>query len=127
MKLFTIGDSISQGFMSLAGARTDLAYSSLIAKAMGLKVGSSKYPIAAWGEGGMPLNLELLARRLERVAGANINLLEWPQVLFLINDQIDRIEDYYERGPGRAAAPYHGGEDEFANISVWGQTVADAW
>src|SRR3712207_6958900 len=29
MKLFTIGDSISQGFMSGAAARTDLAYSTL--------------------------------------------------------------------------------------------------
>ena len=27
MKLFTIGDSISQGFMSLAAARTELSYS----------------------------------------------------------------------------------------------------
>jgi len=27
MKLFTIGDSVSQGFMSLAAARTDLSYS----------------------------------------------------------------------------------------------------
>ena len=31
MKLFTIGDSVSQGFMSLAAARTDLSYSTLLA------------------------------------------------------------------------------------------------
>ncbi len=36
MKLFTIGDSISQGVMSGAAARTDLAYSTLVAKKMEL-------------------------------------------------------------------------------------------
>ncbi len=31
MKLFTIGDSISQGFMSAAAARTDQCYSTILA------------------------------------------------------------------------------------------------
>lgn len=35
LKLFTIGDSISQGFMSLAAARTDLSYSTIVAREMG--------------------------------------------------------------------------------------------
>jgi hypothetical protein len=47
MKLFTVGDSISQGFMSLAAARTDLLYSTLIARAMGLKLGE-EYSCPEW-------------------------------------------------------------------------------
>ena len=39
MKLFTIGDSIPQGFMSGAAARTNLAYSTLVAGCMGLEDG----------------------------------------------------------------------------------------
>lgn len=37
MKLFTIGDSISQGFMSLAAARTDQSYSTLLPNILGTK------------------------------------------------------------------------------------------
>lgn len=43
MKLFTIGDSISQGFMSLAAARTELSFSTLIAQCFG----QSSFPAAA--------------------------------------------------------------------------------
>ncbi|MEH2111365.1 MAG: hypothetical protein V7K39_02220 [Nostoc sp.] len=39
MKLFTIDDSISQGFTSLAAARTDLCFSTLIAKQVGYILG----------------------------------------------------------------------------------------
>src|SRR5690349_12454799 len=35
MKLFTIGDSISQGFMSAGAAKPQFSYSTLLAKAMG--------------------------------------------------------------------------------------------
>ncbi|HEY0658065.1 MAG TPA: hypothetical protein VGD05_06310, partial [Pyrinomonadaceae bacterium] len=46
MKLFTIGDSVSQGFMSLAAARTDNAYSTLIARQIGLKLNTDDYRFA---------------------------------------------------------------------------------
>ena len=52
MKLFTIGDSVSQGFMSLAAARIDLAYPTLIARSMNLEVGRDyRYP--RWEAGGL--------------------------------------------------------------------------
>ena len=45
MKLFVIGDSISQGFMSGAAARSDMAYSKWIAQKMGLEIGKDfRYP-----------------------------------------------------------------------------------
>ena len=69
MKLFTIGDSISQGFMSGAAAHTDLAYSTLIAKCM--ELGEYDYP--EWAEGGLPINMEVILRGLEKEYGANVN------------------------------------------------------
>jgi len=48
LKLFTIGDSVSQGFMSAAAARTDLTYSTLIARSMGLEL-ENEYRYPKWG------------------------------------------------------------------------------
>lgn len=53
MRLFTIGDSVSQGFMSLAAARTDLSYPTLIACEMDLEIGG-EYEYLKWGAGGLP-------------------------------------------------------------------------
>jgi hypothetical protein len=78
MKLFTIGDSISQGFMSGAAARTNLAYSTLIAGCMGLEDG---YEYPRWAAGGLPINLEIILRRLEKQYGDNVNPLEWALAL----------------------------------------------
>ena len=53
MRLFTIGDSVSQGFMSAAAARTDLTYSTLVARAMGLTRGH-EYRYPEWALDGLP-------------------------------------------------------------------------
>lgn len=120
MKLFTIGDSISQGFMSGAAARTDLSYSALIAKQ--LKVQNYNYP--KWEKGGHPLNIEEVFRRLQKRLGSEIGgLIEWPVALNLINNYLDEVEDYYERGDGklpRAASAYH-------NVAVRGFDLSSSW
>src|SRR3954454_11548277 len=104
MKLFTIGDSISQGFMSLAAARTELSYSTLIARCLGLTPGTDAYPIPLWGAGGLPLNIESLLRTLQRKYGSDIRgLIEWPLAVASVNEYLDEIEDHYERGPGNIA------------------------
>ena len=90
MQLFVIGDSVSQGFMSLAAARTDFSYSSVIARAMGL----SDWHIPTWPKGGLPINIELLLRRMESLAGPTVNLLEWPLILSRAERMMDEIEDY---------------------------------
>jgi hypothetical protein len=127
MKLFTIGDSISQGFMSGAAARTNLAYSTLIAGCMGLEDG---YEHPRWAAGGLPINLEIILRRLERQYGDNVNPLEWALALRTVNRVIEDAEDYYERGDGRADAPYTGNGAEvmfFHNVAFQGCDVADSW
>jgi len=56
MKLFTIGDSISQGFMSMAAARTELSYSTLMARVLGLtpEVTLNRAPSLLYASGGTP-------------------------------------------------------------------------
>jgi hypothetical protein len=132
LKLFTIGDSISQGFMSGAAARTDLSYSTLIARSMGLGPGPAAQPgtdyyYPDWPEGGLPANLEEILRALEERLGPEITGLEWLSVLKIVNSVLDRAEDYYERGPGRANAPYPGNVPFFHNVSVRDFDVADSW
>lgn len=127
IKLFTIGDSISQGFMSLAAARTDLSYSTLLAKKLNLKPGSDAYRYPKWPEGGLPVNLETVFRALTQRYGTNIRGLEWLTVLQSINEVMDRAEDYYERGAGKVDAPYQEDVDYFHNIAVQGFDLADAW
>ncbi|MFD1704379.1 hypothetical protein ACFSCV_15330 [Methylopila henanensis] len=128
MKLFTIGDSISQGFMSLAAARTELSYSTLLAKCLGLAASTDEYPIPFWGEGGLPINIEKLLRSLQRKYGSDIRgPIEWPLAVATVNGILDDVEDYYERGLGNIALPQAGRRQFFPNVSVAGFTVADAW
>ena len=136
MRLFTIGDSVSQGFMSAAAARTDLTYSTLIAHSMGLEL-ENEYRYPKWELDGLPLNLERAFRRLVERYGSNIRGLEWLTVLWTLNSVVDEVEDYYERGPGAADKPYRdlelmagedgGGIEYFHNVAVQGFDVADSW
>ena len=132
MKLFTIGDSVSQGFMSAAAARTDLTYSTLLARKMGLEP-RTEYRYPGWGKDGLPLNLERLFRRLVERYGDDIKGWEWLTVLQTLDDVIDEVEDYYERGEGAANKPYtdpdgDGGQVEyFHNVAISGFDVADSW
>lgn len=122
MKLFTIGDSVSQGFVSGFAARTDLSYPTLIARAMGLG-NEYKYPV--WGAGGLPVNMERILRSLAEEYGSNVNPVEWLAALRTINEVMDDSEDYYEYGAG--SEPYGGGIEFFHNVAFQGADVADAW
>jgi hypothetical protein len=116
MKLFTIGDSISQGFMSGAAARTDLSYSTLVANLM--KLTDYQYP-NAWGSGGLPINLEKVLRALAKQFGSDINGLDWVTAVPLVNRLLDEVEDFYVPDPS--------GATYFPNVASQGFQVADAW
>jgi hypothetical protein len=126
MKLFTVGDSISQGFMSLAAARTDLSYSTLIARAMGLKLGE-EYSYPEWAAGGLPLNLEVILRLLTKRYGSDLSIFEALGVLRTIHEFASENKTYYETGAGSATAKAPEGVEYFHNVSVQGFDVADSW
>jgi hypothetical protein len=126
MKLFTIGDSVSQGYMSLAAARTDLSYSTLIAGAMGLKLGED-YAYPRWAAGGLPLNLEVVLRRLNERYGNDLSIFETLGVLRTIYEFTSETKSYYETGTGGATVKAPEGVEYFHNVSIQGFDVADSW
>lgn len=123
-RLVTIGDSVSQGFMSAGAAQTQQSYSTLLARMMELP----EYRFPEWPLGGIPFNAEALLRHLSKYYGDDIRgPFEWKSAVRRVNAFLDRLEDYYERGPGDFLTPYSGGVRGFHNLASFGFTVADAW
>ncbi len=96
-RLVSIGDSLTHGYASGAVFQTDLSYSAIIAYELGWA--GLRYPRYG-GPGGIPLNIELLMRELERDFGTELNWWELPMALFRGRQFMDQVEDYWERGPG---------------------------
>lgn len=128
-KLVCVGDSLTQGFQSGAISRAEWAYPAMMARALGLRVrsgpdsgpGAFRVPTFA-GEGGLPVNLERLFRRLGESYGAKINIGEYTPALATIGRLLGDVEDYWERGEGSresATGPLH------HNLAVWGFEVGD--
>lgn len=121
-KLVAIGDSLTQGFQSLAINKTLLSYPAMIAECLGVRVPDFRLPDFL-GKGGFPLNAEWLARGLVERYGDDISLFEWVLAIDTITELIDEVEDYWEAGKGALPTKdvlYH-------NLAVWGFEVADAY
>lgn len=132
MRLFTIGDSISQGFMSLAAAKTELCYSTILAECLGLKTGcttdgNTEYIYPDWPANGLPFNMEAVLRCLERRYDRDIKFLEWIGVPSIVNSYLDTTEKFYECTDLYKDKPYHLPVKHFHNVSVFGNCVHDAW
>jgi hypothetical protein len=122
-RLVTIGDSITQGFMSLAVFRTDLSWPAIVARELGIET-TFRYPVyeEADGPGGLPLDLERLARAIQSWAGPTLSWSDLPRTLARLRSYMDGIEDFWERGwddrlppPG---PPFH-------NLAVYGWDLLD--
>lgn len=121
-KLVSIGDSLTQGFQSLAIQKTNLSYPAMIAESLGMPIPDFRVP-DFMGKGGLPLNIEWLSRELEIEYGRDINLFEWAFAIDHIVDLLDDVEDYWERGKGSQAQR----DSLYHNLAVWGFEVADAY
>lgn len=101
-RLVSIGDSLTHGFSSGAVGATDLSYSAIIAHELGWD--GLRFPRYEFG--GLPLNIELLLRDLEQACGTELSWWELPEALWRARRFMDRVEDYWECGPGsRLPAP----------------------
>lgn len=123
-RLVTMGDSLTQGFMSGAIHRTDLSWPALVAFEMGLSAREFTYPTYEWptGPGGLPVDLERLAREFDRRFGSRLDLLESFRAAPWLRHHMDAIEDHWERGEG-ARRPDAG--EPFHNTAVYGWDVLD--
>jgi hypothetical protein len=120
-KLVAIGDSLTQGFQSLAITHTDLSFPAMIAERMGLDLDTFRLPDFR-GAGGLPCSIEWLARRLEDVYGPDISTFEWIRALHRIPALLDEVEDHWERGKGSRPSK----NVDYHNLAVWGFEVGDA-
>jgi hypothetical protein len=98
-RLVTIGDSLTHGFQSGAIHKTQLSYPAIVSKELGWD--KLRYPTYGGPGNGMPLNLEKLAHDLQQKLGNEINWVNGIPVLLFIRQQLDVIEDYWERGEGK--------------------------
>ena len=119
-RLVVLGDSLSHGFQSGAVFNTDISWPAIVADELGWSE-SYRYPLYG-GPGGLPLNIELLMRRLEERFGTRLSLWEIPLALFAARGLLDEIEDYWERGPGSALPHVN---RHVHNLSVYGWDLRD--
>jgi hypothetical protein len=120
-RLVAIGDSLTHGFQSGAIFNTDLSYPSLIARELGWYE-QFRHPHYD-GFGGLPANIEYLARQLEHEFGSEISFWELPHALFRVRHLLDQIEDWWERGGG-SQLPNVVGINH--NLGIYGWDVRDA-
>ncbi len=119
-RLVVLGDSLAHGFQSGSVFHTDLSFPAIIAYELGC-LDRYRYPRYA-GFGGLPLNLELLVRRLEASYGADMDPWEEALALFSVRSFMDRVEDYWERGPGTAVPALTG---YLHDLAVYGWDLRD--
>lgn len=122
-RLVSIGNSLTQGFGSLAITNTHQSYPALIATALGLDLDQQFRQPDFRGSGGLPCSIEWLARRLQQRFGADFSLFEAGPVVLALGDLLDEVEDYWERGPGSRP----GADVRFHNLAAWGFEVGDAY
>lgn len=119
-RLVTIGDSLTQGFQSGAVGATSLCWPMIVAHELGW---ARHFRRASFeGFGGLPLNIEFVLRHLEARFGERTAAHELPAALLRARRLMDRIEDFWERGPGsrspeRGPIPHH--------LAVYGWDVRD--
>jgi hypothetical protein len=119
-RLVTIGDSLTQGFQSLAVGDTSLSYPAMIAWELGIQR-DFRFPTYE-GFGGIPLNLEWLLRGLEAETGPTLQFWETVRVFLAARRLLERHEDFWERGAGSRVprVPWI-----YDNLAVYGWDLRD--
>lgn len=97
-RLVVLGDSLSHGFQSDAIFNTDLSYPAMIARHLGWYDHFRHPQYRSFG--GLPLNLEYLARTLEEKYGPQVDWWNVASAGFTAYHLLEEIRGYWERGAG---------------------------
>jgi lysophospholipase L1-like esterase len=120
-RLVTIGDSLTQGFQSGAIWNTALSWPRLVARELGCEL-EFRFPHYPGPEGGSPLNLEALVRKLERHNHGAINWLRLPRTAIdtlgtLVELTVWATQHWRDGVDRRSGIPH--------NLAVWGWDLRD--
>jgi len=123
-RLVTLGDSLTEGFMSAAVFRTDLSWPAITAYDLGLTAKEFRFPTYEWptGPGGLPVDLERLARAFQRRFGDRLDFWEYVAAAVWLRGYMDDVEDFWERGPGSTEPAV---DEPFHNMAVYGWDLLD--
>jgi hypothetical protein len=129
-RLVSIGDSLTHGFMSAAIFRTDLSWPAVVAYELGLQYGSEfRFPLyePPAGPGGLPLDLERLARAFQARFGHSLGWAEIVPAAHWVRRYMDAIEDWWEREEGLALIERRPPPEcrPFHNLAVYGWDLLD--
>lgn len=119
-RLVVLGDSLGHGFQSFAIFNTDLSYPAIIARELGWYDFFRHPEYRAFG--GLPLNLEYLARELELKYGSEIAWWELGSAAFTVFHLLDQIRVHWEQGPGSQVPQING---IMHNLAVAGFDIND--
>lgn len=121
-KLVVLGDSISQGFQNGGIYRTDLSFPAFLGRCFEPEPDFHQPLFTA--QGGIPLNLEVLARGLSEEYGPTLEWIEYLPAIKHLYSTLRRVKHHWEgnRIPldRPQPTPYH-------NQSVWGFAMNDSW
>jgi hypothetical protein len=120
-RLVTIGDSLTQGFQSGAILHTEISWPRIVAWEMGWDR-RFRYPVYRDPNGGMPLNLEVLVRKLERHFGDTLDWYEAPGVAAEVLGTLASLDAWWNDQWNRSASDTSG---IFHNLAVWGWDLRD--
>jgi len=126
-RLMALGDSLAQGVSSGAVWKTGWSFPAMVARAMGLRVGTGEgfdFSVPHFGLGGMPLNLERLLRDLDfTLGGPGLDLVDWLLAARpAVEEWLEERDEYYEHGFGALARSYGG---PYHLLACFGFTVED--
>ncbi len=124
-RLVAIGDSITQGVRSGAAVDGALSWPVFLAEAMG--VGDEfRAPVIADRGLGLPVDLEHLVTDVLQPFGSTLSWYEVPRALLRVRSWMDRVEDYWEEGPGAAPPPVEPAAGPYHNLGILGFDLRDA-
>ena len=122
-RFVTIGDSITQGFQSMAIHRTDLSWPAMVAQAYGVNFTYPKFD-GPLDNPGLPMNLESLSRNIEAAIGERPLPFHEDRAIGRGLVELENIRRYWEHGEGSNEP---GAQNEFFdNLAIWGWDLRDS-